>query len=434
MEDAEVCKRLNDTLASGSDKEKIQVASKTDIPDSCSCDIFLKLSEDKSDDVRLETAKNTNIPDACMCRIAGRLNKDKNLHVIGNISKNQNARESCKIQKDINCKFEQWNDFDAKKATIDCFNSYCENPDRIIGEMEAQDVDIVSIKNPHNQEERDKLERKGFVFAPEKVLWYKYTPKTLDEYLSSIKKGKYIKKNLRKLEEKGIKFKYDIGTKDMKLLDDWYKLYEESVINRERGIKRVSKKNLQERSDMNALYMFDKDDELLAGIMLQEGKSNQKGTYNSAAYGAFSRKYPGITDVMYYKLIERAIEKDMKATNLGIDTNFYGYQLKNTLYKFKNSVGFTPRPYRIKNYHHLKVINPDKFDNPFCFIETDFKTHSKAINNVFLRGDERIRMENYNAKDGMKLYLDDKLKKTTYFQPKHNDFFPDILDENILGV
>ncbi len=405
MDEAQVCTKIQDTIKNGTVEERKKIASKTDIPESC------------------------------MCRVAGYLLKDKNKEVTTTLKKNNTLYTECNLEQENTYQIEEWLDADAKKATVDCSQSTCDIPERITGELEAEGVDIISLKNT-NTGENEILKKDNYIFAPEKLLWYKHTPHSIEEHLNEIKKGKYIKKQLKKLNKKNIDFIFDEKLTNPELIDKWYDLYEETVLKKERGKQRVDKEKLKHRSDLTGMYMME-DNELLAGILLEENKRAEQGRYNSAAYGAFSRKYPGISDVMYYKLIEKALEDGVDLTTLGMDTNFYGYHLSNGLYKFKTSHGFTVRPYRIRNsFHHLKILNPEKFENPFCFIETDYGKKKKAINNVFLRDDGRIRMENYHAKDGMKLYKNGELKKRTYFKPKHKDFFPDILDneENILGI
>jgi len=364
------------------------------------CETLIRTAKEGTKADKITLAARTDIPIGCSCRVLGILSQDRDNDVKKQVLNNIYFLNGCKGKTPLNADFENWLGFGAKKATIYCSNN-C-NPDRIIGEMETQNVDIVSVKDFNNIEQQE-LQHKGFIFSPEKLLWELKLPKSADRYLGSIKKGGFMRRRDRWLKNRGIKFVIDEKLRDEKLLQKWYNLYKKSMETKQRGKEHITWNDLQNKKHLTAIYAVENND-VLGGILMAENKySPITGHYSSAGYGTFSRKYPGISDVLYLRMVERSIEKGVDVLTLGMDTNFYGYHLSPGLYRYKRRTGFIPRPLKIKKYHLLKVLNPEHFDNPYMFIETN-PMHNLAVNNVFIRNGEDIDLEGFEGKDGMKVH------------------------------
>jgi len=396
-------------MAKGSVADRLAVAMST-LPDACASELFLILSKDSIPDVRAKVASNQSIPKDSVCRVLGRLHKDKATYVRNSVRDNIRFNTECDGEYEMNYTTEQWYSFDVKRADARCHGG-CNYP-RLIGELEAQDVAVVSVLDWKN-EDVNTLHDYGFDYVPAKVSWQIDLSKyhSFAEYLQSIEKGDYVDRRKRRLQKDNITF-VEMPLSSSKYYNQWYEIYKNTMESKERG--RIIVKENSPPEHLTAIYAL-KDDTVLGGILY-----NKRLDVVSAAYGAFLRHPVGLTDVALAELIENAIKTGKKRFTLGMDTNFYGYHLKTGLYSFKTSNGYTPHEFMGKNF--FKVIDDKKFDNPYMYLSFSHFNDPGLRNNIFIKGDKKVSLDVFNAPEGVRIHHEGK---TFSHYPEKDEYYQD---------
>ena len=392
-------------MAKGTVADRLAVAMST-LPDACASELFLILSKDSIPDVRAKVAYNPSIPKDSICRVLGRLHKDKATSVRNAVRDNIRFNTECDGEYEMNYSTEPWYNFDVKRADARCHGG-C-NYDRLIGELEAQDVAVVSVLDWKN-EDVNTLHDFGFDYVPAKVSWQIDLSKyhSVGEYLQNIKKGDYIDRRKRRLQKDNITF-VEMPVSSSKYYNQWYAIYKTTMESKERG--RIIVKENSPPEHLTAIYAL-KGDTVLGGILY-----NKRHDVVSAAYGAFLREPVGLTDVALAELIANAIKTGTSRFTLGMDTNFYGYHLKTGLYSFKTSNGYVPHEFMGKNF--FKVIDDRKFDNPYMYLS--FSHDSGLCNNIFVKGNVKVPLDGFNAPEGIRIHHNGKLH--THY-PEKNEYY-----------
>jgi hypothetical protein len=384
------CEQVKQKL-NGSIRDRVEIA-KIALPDECACEVFDELSRDTERLVRFSLSKNTEIPDKCSCEIFGRLSKDKDSGVRTFTQVNDRFRVHCGGMPDT--KQMKWFGFDAEREEIDCKNK-C-NIDVLKGQFSVDtDADVISIINTRD-ETNDFLEKEGFIEKPKKITWYRELD-TLDNYIKDVKKGRDIRKGLNSLEKgkrnEDVEIIFDKGLKNEERYRQWYSIYKKNIESFERG--RVVLKENEYPKRFTALYAL-KDGKLIGGRMI-----NEKPDYNSVAYSAFERGHKWLDEIAYAKMIEYTLDQNKKKIHLGVDTNFYGYQLSPGIYKSKILFGFTPRGYEKSGEEMFLVRKNDKFGDMYMFLSTDGQDMDNLTNNIFVKNKQDIDTKDYFAPRGV---------------------------------
>ena len=408
-------------MAKGPLAERLAVASQR-LPMACASELFLTLSKDEHPDVRRAVAENKSIPSDSVCRVYGRLHKDKERPIVDAIGKSMRFKLECDGDKEMDYTIEQWYGFDVKRADAHCKGG-C-NYNRLIGELEAQDVGVVSVHDwKHNNDELLTFKELGFKFIPAKVSWQmevdSFKPDAFEEYLSKIKKGDYVRRYMKKFNEEGIIYvTRDVNEtqdNDLALYKQWYAIYHEAMAGKKRG--RFIIKPDEPPRHLTAIYALDKDNKVLGGILFNARRPD----IISGGYGAFRRGPSGLSDVGMVKMVEYAIQNHHRYINLGMDTNFYGFHLGTGLYAFKTSLGYTPHALggNKGKHEYFRVIDDSKFDNPYMFLsyQYDFEDYQEKYdhtvfaggemrleNNVFVKDDSKVYVKQFNAPEGIVMH------------------------------
>ena len=402
-------------MAKGSLDDRLAVASEN-VPNECASEISLALSKDESPQVREALASNKNMGFASVCRVLGRLTKDKDDSVRKAAERNPLFTGLCDGQHKMDYVITPWYDFDVMRADARCRRG-C-NYQRLVGELEAQDVDVVSVKD-WKETDASSLKELGFDFIPEKISWYLNARfyGSFDKYLDCIKKGAYIKRYINRLAKDNISFVIQNVSDDAKLYDQWYAIYKDTMEHKKRGRLIVK----EQPSHLKALYAVKDNDKVLGGILF-----NDRPGMVSGAYGAFLRSPSGLSTTAMAKLVEHAIIVDSDA-NLGMDTNLYGFHLNTGLYSFKTSLGYKPRPYKGADREYFKVLNDKKFEDPYMYLSypsyaDNPDANSELQNNIFVRNADKLMLEPFDAPDGITVHHNGKkhryqvVEDTDYFQ------------------
>jgi hypothetical protein len=423
-------------MVKGGVQDRLAVATST-LPDECASELFLVLSKDSIPDVRAKVASNQSIPKDSICRVLGRLHKDKAIYVRNSVRDNIRFNTECDGGHEMDYIIEPWYGFDVIRADAHCKNG-C-NYQRLIGELEVQDVAVVSIHDWKATDHRT-LKDLGFDFIPTKITWQLNMSEynNFDEYLDTVKKGDYIRHRLKRFEKENIYYLVrevnDRGEGDKNYYKQWYALYRGAMESKKRG-RLIIKENEVPRH-LTAIYAVKDGDTVLGGILFNKSKPN----VISGAYGAFVRQPVGLSDVAMAMLAQHALSYGgdelnlpyrigvIPTINLGMDTNFYGFHLGTGLYSFKKSLGYVPRQFRDKK-EYFKVLDDRKFDNPYMYLgfpphveETDEDFHSFGLeNNIFIKGDAKISLEQFNAPEGIRITHNGE--KQGHFFPKKDEFF-----------
>lgn len=418
-------------MAKGDLADRLAVAVDVNIPKECATEIYLTLTKDESSDVRQALAANDKMVGDGICRVLGRLSKDKDPDVLHAATQNDLFDDRCDGQRKMDYTIAPWYGFDVMRADVRC-DSGC-NYQRLIGELEAQGVDVVSVAS-WMKNQANSLRELGFDFIPHKISWQLQATfyGTFDKYLDSIKKGNYISHRMRRLAKEEISFVMRPVTKGEDYYEQWHSLYTETMTAKKRG--RLVVKEETTPMEHTGLYAV-KDGKVLGGILFKlkpSPNSSQPGLI-SGSYGTFIRNPPGLYDVAMAKMVEYAIQQKSNV-NLGIDTNFYGFHLSTGLYSFKTSLGYKPYPSRLTSTSYVnqyfKVLNEEKFDDPYMYLGfpsyVDVSAHlppnTALQNNIFIKSKDKLPLEPFNAPDGVIVHHNGKshryqvVEETDYFQ------------------
>lgn len=388
------CSQINKKL-NGSVEDRVQIAEMNDIPEDCACDVFNRLSQDENRLVRFNLSKNTQLPDSCSCEIFGRLSNDKDSGVRTFTKINDKFRMHCGGLPEI--KNKKWHGFDVERQEINC-KQKC-NIDVLKGRLSVKDTDedVISVVETR-KETKEFLESEGFIEKPAFVSWYRNLS-SLDNYTKEVKKGRDIRRGLNSLEEgkrnADIEFVFDKGLENEDYYHQWYQIYKKSMEKRERG--RVVLKESEYPKRFTALYAV-KDGKVIGGRMM-----NEKTNYNSIAYSAFKRDHKYLDEIAYAKIVDYTLNQNKKRLHLGIDTNFYGYHMPPGIYKSKTLFGFQPTGYVPKGREHFLVRKDDKFGDLYMFLSTDRREMPQLKNNIFVKGDKKVKKEDYPAPHGVEI-------------------------------
>lgn len=425
-------------MAKGSVENRIAVASEN-LPYGCSSELYLKLSKDENPEVRRALATNHHLGDRSMgadvCRVLGRLHKDADSSVRFATQGNPWFNNECDGEHEMDYTIEPWYGFDVLRAAVHCSKTTC-NFNRLIGELEAQNADVVSIQD-WKEDCPGTLRELGFHYIPSKVSWQLDITDTYEDYLTKIKKGNYIERRKNRLRKDNIIF-IVMPVEASNPLEDlgypiyykqWYEIYKDAMQQKKRG--RLIIKEDAPPTHLMAVYAvkddrkihnpFREPNKVLGGILFN---ANKPGVL-SGAYGAFLREPVGLSDVAMAEMVAYAYSKHMSTVNLGMDTNFYGFHLGTGLYSYKTSHGYSPRPFSHKK-EYFKVLNDTKFDNPYMFLDhapfEDMERSQQLRNNIFVKGDKKIYLDMFDAPDGILIHHDDK-EHRLYHPYNSGDFF-----------
>ncbi len=432
-------------MAKGSVEDRIAVASEN-LPYGCSSELYLQLSKDEHPDVRRALAMNPRLGDRCMssdvCRVLGRLHKDKDSSVRSATQQNPLFTSNCDGGQEMDYTVEPWYGFDVLRADVHCQKTPC-HFNRLIGELEAQNVDVVSIQDWRDNichPDSGSLRDLGFHYIPSKLSWQLDITDTYEEYLNRIPKGNYIERRRKRLRKDNIVFLV-MPVEITNPLEDfgypiyykqWYEIYKNAMKGKKRG--RLIIKEDSPPTHLMAVYAvkddrpthnpFHEPNKVLGGILFNASKPGSL----SGAYGAFLREPAGLSDVAMAEMVAYAYSRnrEIHSVNLGMDTNFYGFHLGTGLYSYKTSLGYSPRPFRTKR-EYFKVLNDSKFDNPYMFLDfrenTEHSPNAPLRNNIFVKDDKKIYLDSFNAPSGILLHHKDKdyryhtqAKKGVFFQ------------------
>ena len=366
----------------------MELASKTN-----SVSIQQKIVTSADSQLRMQLSKNPNLVPS----IVGMLFNDEHEAITHSTRISQAKRMQLpKITRDA------WYQFDAVMTTIDCKGDT--TPGVLAGVLEKQSQwldDVVSIIN-YNSNHKAITQQYGFLEAPIKISW-KIRTMEMSRYIESVKKGRDIKRGLHSLEpgkrNEDIRFVTDPGLENEQWYNQWYDEYNRQMTSLPRG-RVIADRDRQKMSSSHfGLYAL-KGDKFLGGRIIKEF---DKGI--SASYQALPREPKFLNEIAYAKMMEEAIRRNKTTVSLGVDTNFYGYQMSIGIYKSKASFGFKPRPYTPKGTHLFKIYHFDKFQNPCMFLSYLRGTESKLLqNNIFVRGGSQVKAEDYPAPGGTKVW------------------------------
>lgn len=354
--------------------------------------LISKLASSPNVRVRLTLTKNPNLSE----RIYGMLLNDPVPDVRHSVVMNYERRFPTPFVQE-----ERWLGFDAIKKTIDCDQPNLEVIKGIMDAEKRNKDDIISVIN-YNTPIRNYLLGLGFFETPNKVSWRRKVTSVKD-YAESIKKGRDIRRGLNSLEigkrNQDIKFFWDKGLSREELYRQWYNdIYTKELGKKRRG-KPSSLLSQDYPPDQHIGLYAEKKGKLVGGRLIKQFSSTL-----SASYDAFDKeagKYLG--EIAYAKMMEEALRQGKTVLSLGQDTNFYGYHLGAGIYKSKVSFGFKPRAIKAKGSQMIKVLNPNKFENPYMFLS--FVNGSEALrNNIFVRGGLRVNPADYTAPGGVKVW------------------------------
>lgn len=301
-------------------------------------------------------------------------------------------------------------DLKNKFISVKEYNSVQEYKDEQVKE------EIIEILNFTEKEAFD-LEKKGFFFIPNKIIYIRRT----DNFENIIKN---LTKNKQKKIRKSIK-----NIQDLELIKEnpvkketfrgWYKeVYIPFIKSKGLGIIIVDENWCSKNLTKHKTYgiFFKKKGEIIAGIV---GKNYKKDDYLpkrlSISLSAIKEefKHLGINDYLNILMINFAYEQGYTYISRGKDTNLYGKHLSSGIPIFKTSLGYEILPYKKIPNILIKFNNLNNFNNPIFFVSYT-KNSDKLIANLILKEDIK-NINDYNKEFFLKLrvfkYEDKKIRE-----------------------
>lgn len=386
------------------------------------CRELYKQTNSKNRQERKELAQNRNIPSKCTCLILGKLAYDRDTEVAETARNNPNwtncGPEPVIRKHDYTDEDHMWYGYqgrglDAKFGMAICRDQPC-NLQRIRGEMDAKGYDIAETWDS-GQPQEEKEEQSWDTWT-QKIRYDMTTPQSLDQYYKNIGKGRTMRQRNNQLQKKGIKIELtEPGWQDHS--ERWIQWYDGIYDHHcQRSRYRCILTRRRPRFDMTAMWALNNKNEVIGAMFL----TNNGAT---AAYKAFSEdpEYRGIDDLAMTKFVEHNIQKGNPWIDLGIDTNFYGYQLSPGLSAYKKRLGYnrSNRDWRSL----MQVINPERFNNPYLYyVPTDKGSRAKLwIQSGDL--DQAYRLKDLYSPGGMDIiYLDEEHTKSYENEPPGNHY------------
>ncbi|MBU2634101.1 MAG: hypothetical protein KJ674_02550 [Nanoarchaeota archaeon] len=248
---------------------------------------------------------------------------------------------------------------------------------------EKLNEEIIEILN-FTKEEAYYLEKKGFFYMPNKIIYLRKTENTQNiiQKLSKNKRNKLKKyfKNIKDLEI------IKENTINKETFREWYYLYKENINFKKLGLTLIDQDWIIKNKNTSGIFLK-KQGELIGGIICKNCKEdNYLPKRMSISWSALKEGFRnlGLHDCLIILMIDFSYELNYNYISLGKDTNIYGKHLSPGIPLFKTSLGYEIFPYKKHQNILIKFNNLDNFDNLIFFLSY-LKDQDELIANLILK-------------------------------------------------